>query len=305
MCKKLLLGLLFLSPVTFYFFLRDSGNHIDIGPEDTSPLTPDQEQVLACMAIFPGQAFPAAIPWEPMRKIGQQETATFEKLAKDDPLAFLERCLQQYEQEVHGYICVFDKQERVKGQLRQPESILVHFSEKHFCVHMDWIKGAGRLDARRALYVKEQDANLLYVRIGDPSWGPLGILPKALTDPQVTATSRFGIDKFGMYIGAKDTVVEMRRAKENNTLHVKYEGKLRVPECGNRLCYKFVRTPYEPPEAKFDYCNELVVFIDAATHMQVGSILKNDKGELIAYYYFHNITRNPSFKDTQFTKKSL
>ena len=31
-------------------------------------------------------------------------------------------------------------------------------------------------------------------------------------------------------------------------LHVRYEGKVAVPELGEQVCYKLVRKPYDPPE---------------------------------------------------------
>src|SRR5262245_19687007 len=79
MTRKLLLGITLLAPLSLYPFLRDNGTPKGCGPctyESPSklppPLTSDEEFSLACMSIFPGQSFPAAIPWEAMRVIGQQ-----------------------------------------------------------------------------------------------------------------------------------------------------------------------------------------------------------------------------------------
>jgi hypothetical protein len=230
-----------------------------------------------------------------------QEARTLEELAEKDPVAFLQRCLDRYEKDVTGYTCIFEKQERVKGTLRQKEKIKIHFNEKPFSVHMDWKKGWDALGARRTLFVEGKNDGLLIARALHHDFGP--ILVKKLDDPQVTATSRFGINEFGMYKGARSTMVAMRKAKERGELHVKYEGIVQVKEAGDRPCYKLVRTPYHPPED--DGCNELVIYIDKDTLLQVGSTLKDSDGKLIADYFFHDIHLNPTFTPEQFTKKAL
>ena len=120
------------------------------------------------------------------------------------------------------------------------------------------------------------------------------------------ATSRFGVDKFGMYLGAKDTVEYMAKAKQKGTLHIKYLGIERAKEVGNRFCYKFVRTPYETPEGlASEKLNELTIYIDTQTRLQVGSVLKDTDGKLIAEYFFRDIELNPTFDEKQFTMDSL
>jgi hypothetical protein len=299
MGRKILLVIVLLSPLGLYPFLRNSEAQVDIPPEPPPPLTPDQQLVLGCLSIFPGQSFPASIPWEPYRHIGQQESRALEELAKEKPVEFLERCLSRYEKEVQGYRCIFDKHERVDGKMRpKKEQLLVHFREKPFSVHMEWLKGEDK--AIRTLYVDGENDNLLMARVFF-KFGP--IFHKKVDAPDVKTTSRFPITQFGMYIGAKDTLYHMQAAEKAGTLHVRYEGIIPVKELGNRLCYKFVRTPYNPPEG--DGVNELTIYIDQVTHMQTGSVLKDSEGKLIAEYFFHDIHLNPTFTEKQFTQKAL
>ena len=303
MGRKLLLGLLLLTPLGLYPFLRNSDGSklpIDYFPDPVPALTPDERLVLGCLTVFPGDSFPASIPWEPLRKIGQQESRAFEELAAKDPVAFLARCLSRYEKEVKGYRCIFVKQERVAGKLGPKERIRVHFKEKPFSVHMDWLEGNALLAAVRTLYVDGENDGLLLAR---PTVSVLGIQQRKVDDPQVKATSRFPITQFGPYLGAKDTHYHMYEAQKNGTLHVKYEGITRVKELGNRPCYKFRRYPYLPPEG--DGVNDLTIYIDLDTHMQVGSVLKDVEGMLIAEYFFRDIELNPTFSDIQFTRKAL
>ncbi|MBI1832008.1 MAG: DUF1571 domain-containing protein [Planctomycetes bacterium] len=298
----ILLILLLISPLSLFPLLRGTKGTIDeIPPQPPSPLTPDQHLVLGCFGIFPGQSFPGAIPWEPFRKIGQQESRILEELAENDPVEFLQRCLDRVDQEVHSYRCIFEKRERVNGKLRQKETIRLHFRTSPFSVHMDWVKGYDLFGARRTIYVDKQNDGLLIVRALDHSIGP--IREFAITDPQVNATSRFPITKSGMHKGALATIDSMRKAQAAGTLFVSYEGIVPVKELGNRLCYKLIRAPQVPPEE--DGVNELIVYIDLVTHLQVGSILLDAKGRLIAEYYFRDVDINPEMKKDQFTRNAL
>jgi hypothetical protein len=240
-------------------------------------------------------------PPEPPKPLSEQEKLALlplEELAQKDPVEFLQRCLTKYEKEVAGYTCIFNKQEKVKGKMRKKEEIKIHFREKPFSVRMAWIKGNGLLEAQRTLYL-ETEGYLVAV----PTLNPFQQVDRMLNDPQVEATSRFPISEFGVYKGAKSTFDAMRAAKEKGTLHVKYEGKMAVKEVGGNECFKLVRTPYNPPEV--DNINELTVYIDCKTLLQVGSVLKDPDGNLIAEYFFLDIKLNPTFDEDQFTRKKL
>jgi len=292
--------------------------------ERTLALTPNQRLAVSCFAILPAQSFPSTIPWEPMRNLGQQKMlAVAEKslfaflkhalaqkdpgaflertLAEKDPVAFLECALARAEKDVHNYRCIFNKQERVNGKMRQKESIRIHFRKEPFSVHMEWLKGQDK--AFRSLYVKGENDDLITVR---PSSLIGFTLLKKVDATDVKATSRFGIDRFGMHFGARDTLEHMQAAQKERMLHVRYAGKQRVEELGGRWCYTFVRSPYDSPEGlPGENLNELTTYIDAATMLQTGSILKDTKGNLIATYFFRDIVVNPTFAEKQFDKDSL
>ena len=173
MLRKVLLGLLLIAPLSAYPLLR--------GTE--TPNVPDPPPI-------------------PLTRQQLLETLPLEKLAEAEPVEFLQRCLNRYEKEVTGYICLFDKQERVKGKMRQREKIKIHFCETPFSVHMEWISGNDLLGAKKTLYVAgEETGGFLLAR---PTIPGLGIMVKPLTDPQVASTSRFPISQFGMYKGARE-----------------------------------------------------------------------------------------------------
>jgi Protein of unknown function (DUF1571) len=300
MIRKLFLGVLLLAPLGFYPLLHSEPAHDKPNPpSQQEPLTSDQHIAMGCLAILPNQAIPGAIPWYPMWKLGQQETRALDELAEKNPVEFLERAMARVDKEVTSYRCIFDKQERVNGKLRQKETIRIHFRNEPFSVHMEWLKGQDR--AFRTVYVKGENDDLITVR---PSSLISFTLLKKVDAPDVRATSRFPITRFGMHMGARDTLEHMQAAQQKGTLHVRYAGKEDVKELGGRKCYKFVRAPYDPPE-EIEQLNELTTYIDTATMLQAGSILKDTDGKLIATYFFRDIVVNPPFAEKQFDHDSL
>lgn len=245
---------------------------------------------------------PLVIPADgPGREVDKNEQLTNEEMAKQKPVEFLEFCLAEYEKKVTtGYRCHFIKQERVKGNLREPEKLRVNFRTDPFSVHMYWLEGADLCQA--TLYVQGENDGRLLARsmlFGIP--GP--IVARPLDAKDVQSTSRFPITEFGMKAGMLSTLNSMKKAKTNNTLHVSYEGIEKLEKVGGRPCYKLVRSPYQPPEE--DNINKLTIWIDCDTLMQVGSDLRDVDGELIAEYYFRDIELNPKFDDKQFTRAAL
>jgi hypothetical protein len=260
----------------------------------SSPLSSEQEFAVGCLTILPCQVSPASIPWE---SIKQLESLVVGRIAESDPVAFLQQGLTRYKNEVQGYRCIFDKQEKVNGKLLPQESILIHFREKPFSVHMEWKQGG---KAFRTLYDVDHNDKVLLAR---PSRLVSFSMYKQLTANDVKSSSRFGVDKFGMFLGAKDTVEHMVIAQDKKMLHLKYLGKFKL---GERVCYKFVRSPYDTPEGlPGENLNELTIYVDAETRMQVRSILKDNDGNLIADYYFRDIVVNPTFDAKQFTQEGL
>lgn len=307
MTRKILFGLLFLAPLGFYPLLCDTGpSYPDDDPAcNCTPIhashnwSPDERRIgkaLASLPMLPGQGYPANLAWGPLALVSREKADSLEEQLKHDPVAFLEDCLHQYEQQVQGYQLIFVKQEKVNGKMKDKEKIRAYFREKPFSVHMHWLAGAGK--ASRTLYVDGDYKNMLLARV---PW--FGVWRKKLDDPDVKATSRFPITEFGIYKGAKSTIDAMRAADKRDKLFVYYVGLERVKELGERYCYKLVRGPYDPPEV--DGINELTVYIDAQTLMQTGSILKDSAGDLIAEYFFRDIELNPKFDPKLFTDKGI
>ena len=71
----------------------------------------------------------------------------------------------------------------------------------------------------------------------------------------------------------------------------------------NRLCYKLRR--FHPEQPEDDGVTELIIYVDRENWLQVGSVLRDSQGQLIAEYYFTNLLLNPSLNDDHFDRNLL
>jgi hypothetical protein len=263
-----------------------------------------RQDILACLAFLPAGAYPASLPWAPVASLGSRPGAVpLENLLHNQPLAFLEMSLERYEEEVQGYTCTMLKRERIRGKLHPPtgyEKVEAHFREEPFSVLMNWKENAQQ--AQKVLYVEGENNGKMLVR-------PTGFLLSALVvsrdvnGPDARDAGHYTPDQFGVYLAMQRSVNAMRAAQARGKLHVRYEGVVTLAEVGDRPCYKFVRTPYEPPEQQG--VNHLTLYIDRDTWLQVGSTLKDEAGQLIGEYFFRDIELNPRFAPSQFQRGAI
>ncbi len=272
-----------------------------------APPVSDQErlgrELVAALALAPGQGFPTSLPWDPLHHIGARGGFPLENLLHARPVDFLQLCLDRYDREVHSYTCTFVKKERIAGKLYPPEKdqyevIHVAFREEPFSVFFDWV--AKPKLASRVLYVEGQNDDKMLAR---PFVRLLPVMTRAVDSPDAKSSGRYTIAEFGLGKAMRRTVKAMRAAEARGALHLRYEGKVKLAEVGERECYKFVRTPYAPPED--EGVNELTVYVDCETGLQVGSILRDADGRLIAEYFFRDIVLNPDIPDKQFSRAAL
>jgi hypothetical protein len=224
----------------------------------------------------------------------------YEDLRRKDPLAFFEMAIERYEREVRGYTAISRKKEKVAGKYNDPEEIEVAVREKPFSVYMNWLQGARLTAAQKVIYVEGENNNKL---LALPKLSFLGIQTRDVDGADAKAGSRYTIDHFGIHKGTQRTVASMKAARDRKQLHLKYLGEGKEPRLGDRPMYVFRRTPYEPLEE--EGLNDLTLYFDKETWLQVGSILKDKNGELIAEYFFRDIVLNPEFPEWQFTRQAL
>lgn len=263
-----------------------------------------RQQLLAGFAVTAPQAFPGSIPWGGMRDIGSNGLYPVDSLLHYHPTLFLEMCLERYKRDVTGYSTKLIKRELLSGKLEALEKIEVHCREHPFSVYMNWLEGGeGVMKPQRVLYVAGENNGKLLARGRGVLLASLGVFSKDIHSAEARRGGRYTIDESGIYQGMQRTLDNMLKAQERGALHVAYYGTFKVPELNNRVCYKFIRTPYEPLEE--EGLNELTVYIDQESWIQIGSVLRDTHGNLIAEYYFRDLKINPEFKKDQFTRAGM
>jgi hypothetical protein len=230
-------------------------------------------------------------------KAALPSAAEMESLARTHPVAFLRACLSRYRREVHGYICILDKQERLNGKLGPVETINVGFREEPFSALLLWqTPPAGMAD--RALYVAGQNGGKALAR------GKFlhMINPCEPYSAAAMSASRYALPEFGMAKGTERSLAAWERAAKQGKLKVEYLGIRPAAEAGGVPCYVLRRTCDTPEE---DGVVTVEVNIDAANWLQVGNVLTAAGGDRIAAYYFRNVALNPNFPANQFEPKAL
>lgn len=249
------------------------------------------------------QSFPEGFPWRPLHDLCRRHEAALEEVRRTSPLTFLQMCLARQQREVQSYKLRFIKKERINGKLfplakDKYEIIDVAFREEPFSVFFKWVAN-GKL-ASKVLYVEGENNDKMLAR---PIFGLPFIKTEDVDGPKAKNSGRYTIAEFGLFKATERGVASMKSAKARGALHLRYEGKVTLAEVGDRACYKFIRTPYEPVEE--DALNELTLYFDCATWLQIGSILRDPQGQLLAEYFFRDIEINPKFDATQFTRAAL
>ncbi|HZY89543.1 MAG TPA: DUF1571 domain-containing protein, partial [Gemmataceae bacterium] len=201
-----------------------------------------------------GPARPARPPERPVPVISDDgkplsDAERMGRLAREQPLEFVEECLRRYRRDVRTYTLTMTKEERIDGQLHQPEEIEVAFREQPYGVALTWTKGAQR--AERALYVAGQNDDKVLVR-PTPRWRLVARLAGKLDKDGVATidvdgddarqSGRFTIKEFGMYQGLARLFADWKAAGDKSALHVEYLGEQVVKEAGGRTCYVLRRT---------------------------------------------------------------
>jgi hypothetical protein len=226
--------------------------------------------------------------------------AEMERLAKNDPIAFMKECIRRYDREVQGYTATLRKQERHEGQLQRSEVLDVAFREKPFSVFLRWKEGERR--AAAVLYVKGENRDQLLVRPAGFR-AVAGIVARDPKGEDAKQAGRYPLTEFGIKIGMQRTLASWESAKKDNRLHVQYLGVKKIKELGDRPCWVLRRTRYAAPEV--DGITEATFYIDQESWLQVGTVLKGEEGKLIGEYFFRDVKLNPDFPTDTFTRDAL
>jgi Protein of unknown function (DUF1571) len=230
------------------------------------------------------------------------------RVAREQPIEFLEECLLRYKRNVRGYTLTMSKEERIAGTLEPSEIMEVAFREEPFSVFLKWDKGARK--AERVLYVQGENENKMLVR-ATPGWylaaraaGRVkdGLVVVDPDDEDARQSGRVTIKEFGLYNGLARVLADWEAARKKDALHVEYLGEQTVEQVDNRRCHVLRRTQFLKPER--DGVTEQIVYIDKETWLQVGSVARGSMG-LIGAYFYRDVKINPEFSPNQFMRAGL
>jgi hypothetical protein len=225
------------------------------------------------------------------------DNTTIERLARTDPVAFVENCLERYRRDVHSYQAVLHKQERIE-KLRRSEEIAVTFRERPFSVLLVWLRNAGR--AERVLYVQGENGNQLLVRPSGVAYKIAGIVRRDPRSADAQQTSRIPLTEFGMGKATHRLLASWRAAKKEDNLTVEYLGQKKVVEAGGRMCYVLRRNGFS-----LEGVHAITVYFDVETWLQVGTTLKGEDNALLGEYFFRDVRINPDLPAGPFTRAAL
>lgn len=228
------------------------------------------------------------------------DDTAMQRLAQQHPVAFLENCLRRCGREVVGFEALLFKHERIGGQLQQPELLRASFREHPHGVLLKWVRGERQASA--VLFVTGENSDKILVR-------PAGLFRNLLVvqrDPygaDARQNGRYALPEFGIKFAMQRTLASWTAAQRRGRLQVSYLGIRQIPELNNRVCHILHRTGFDPPED--DGVADVLFYFDQENWLQTGSVLRDSQNELIAEYYFRDLTINPTFPDNRFTRQGL
>jgi len=215
-------------------------------------------------------------------------------LAQSDPMAFLEKSLQNYQSNVRDYTCKFIKQEFVRGALTLEQEIRVKFREGPFAVFMQWEKNPTMVD--RVLYVKGHNDNMAMVKpAGWLGWFVRSHVKRPVDSPDSAKVSRRRLDQFGFANALKLILEVNKQAQKNGELSFSYTG---TGEVDGRKTYVFERFLPEKPCYPDQH---LVVHIDQEWMVPVGTFSYDARGQLLGKYVYHDVKLNVGLAFREFT----
>lgn len=246
------------------------------------------------LAATPAMARPAA----PVSRQAMLE------MAATDPSRVARIAIERYRSTVRDYRCIFTKQERINGELKDSEEIRVLYRNEPLSVYMQWQKNAD--EVKRALYIDRKDfVNSDGEKIAkiEPAGAILRIFVSELTMPihgdRARAASRRTIDEFGFQstLNILEKVNEL--AADNGELAYKFDGEGRID---GRPTFVFVRTlPLKAKSGKYPDA-KMILHLDQEWLLPTAVYSYSDAAgkTLLGSYVLTKVELNPGLTEADF-----
>jgi hypothetical protein len=248
----------------------------------------------------------------------------WEELARTNPVALLDNALTQYRRTVKGFTATLEKQERIAGELHDPEVLRLAVqgdvpeageARPNIKSRMVWDQGARKVvgfEVRATLYVEGSNNNQIW------TFRPGALLKERSVDPKESnarSASRYCMRDSGLYQVMLRTYTAWDRSAKAGELKVGYDGLKPVEKLGGRPCHVIRRTcprpeadpfamdeepPTDPKVVERDGFTEVTIYVDAEWWIQTGTELRQGT-DLIGAYYYRDLELNPTLAPNTFT----
>jgi hypothetical protein len=249
-------------------------------------------------------------------KLEKASTATaaekIEKLAREDHIALLEMCLDNYDKNYQDYTCTLIKQEIIRGAQKPEQWMNVKFTDKPFSVAMQWLKetpkGALANDqvkklhvpiGDRVLYIEGKYDNKMVIRLANPLLrGLLGTQTRPPDGKDAMKNTLRPVSVFGFKRGMKSLLGVYRQAAKKGHLKMGFGGYVNV---AGRDAIVLVRTL--PPKENYP-AKRTEICIDLETLVPIRIQGFDWDGKCTSRYVYKDVKFNLGLDETKFTPKA-
>ena len=258
---------------------------------------------LSAVSVANGQrAVPNAAA--PRSTMGAETKQWLMELACLDSRGLLRTARERCVSEARDFSCVFLKQERIHGTLKEMEEIDVRYRAAPLSVFMVWRRGVDQ--AKRALFIDQLDfidANGRRIALVEPA----GVLIRLFVsdvrvpihDARAQEASRRAIDEFG-FQGTFEILERVNElAAARNELDFRYEGE---GEVDGRATFVFVRRlPYSGHGGRYPDA-KTILHLDQEWLLPTGvySYTDPDGHDLLGSYVYTQVVFSAGFGDDDF-----
>jgi hypothetical protein len=215
-------------------------------------------------------------------------------LLRQSHVAFLEECLAHCRANYNDYRCMFTRQERLDGLVRNEQEIGVKFRERPFSLAMAWVKNAPLAD--RMLYVEGRHDGMILVR---PSGGIAQLFAGKVVrkDPnseEVRRQSLRRLSEFGFQRGLQSIIAVYHLAAQRRELR---EETLPDANVLGRRTFVLVRHLPDRPEYP---AAKSTIYIDQEWLTPILIEGADAKGDFICRYLYKDVQFNAGLTDEDF-----
>lgn len=209
-------------------------------------------------------------------------------------------------QDVKDYTCTFYKQEQVKGDLLEKETIRVKFRKTPHSVYMKWIDEP--YQGRETLFVAGKNNNEINVHEG----GIIGIINTNLHPrcDMAMKNNRHTIQELAIGRTIELVKEDLKLARSQNDGDFTDLG-IKSCEGMTARCFRAVFpesgvkpvSTYQPVKGKY-YSADITICIDGRTNLPVVVENRSASGQLIEYYVYKNLKLNPGLTEKDFSPEN-